>query len=156
GRLAAYEFRQMDVISMRHSVEARSPLIDRRIIFAAFDFDPALKQLGSEKGIYKEALRGLVPDRIVNRKKQGFPIPTEMWFSKPFEDRARILFEPNALLTSSGLVDRAYLQQVWNQRDADHRNIFSRLYTLERIMRRQAPELSPSPVMTNLPRPILG
>lgn len=144
GRLAAYEFRQMDVISMRHSIEARSPLIDKRLIEAAFHFDPALKQMNDdEKGIYKQALRGLVPDSIIDRKKQGFPIPAEMWFSQPFEERAQILFEPNALLTTTGLVDRAYLKQIWNQRDTDHRNIFSRLYTLEKIMRGQSPDLNP-------------
>ncbi|MEM6903354.1 MAG: asparagine synthase-related protein, partial [Pseudomonadota bacterium] len=145
GRLGAYEFRQMDTISMAHSVEARSPLVDRALIAAAFNFDPALKQMGGEKGIFKQSLRGLVPDEIIDRKKAGFPIPEEIWFSRPFEDRAQILFEPGSQVVASGVVDADYMKATWERRDVNHRNIFSRLYTLENILRRQAPELAPRP-----------
>ncbi|MEJ0062337.1 MAG: asparagine synthase (glutamine-hydrolyzing) [Alphaproteobacteria bacterium] len=144
GRLNVYEFRQMDLISMRHSVEARAPLADTGLVARAFDFDPALKQRhGEEKGIYKHALRNLVPAVIGARKKQGFPIPAEMWRSAAFEERARILFEPGAVLTGTGLIDKAYLHDLWESPDHATRNIFSRLYTAESILRRQAPLLEP-------------
>ncbi|WP_438017139.1 asparagine synthase (glutamine-hydrolyzing) [Sorangium sp. So ce315] len=145
GRLAVYEFRQMDLISMRHSVEARSPLASAELVRVAFDFQSRLKQLdGSEKGIYKQALADLVPPAIASRKKQGFPIPAEMWFSRPFAERAAILFDRGAVLTSSGLVDPRYLRRLWEDPDPATRNLFSRLVTAEGILRRQAPHLAPS------------
>ncbi|KYF65153.1 asparagine synthase (glutamine-hydrolyzing) [Sorangium cellulosum] len=145
GRLVAYEFRQMDLISMRHSVEARSPLASTELVRAAFDFHGKLKQLdGSEKGIYKQALADLVPPAIASRKKQGFPIPAEMWFSRPFTERAAILFDQGCVLSSAGLVDPGYLRRLWEDPDPATRNLFSRLYTAEGILRRQAPYLAPS------------
>ncbi|MGK4008884.1 asparagine synthase (glutamine-hydrolyzing) [Sorangium sp. So ce1036] len=145
GRLAVYEFRQMDLISMRHSVEARSPLASTEMVRAAFDFASGLKQSGGhEKGIYKQALAGLVPPAIAARKKQGFPIPAEMWFSRPFAERAAILFDRGAVLSGIGLVDPRYLRRLWEDPDPATRNLFSRLYTAEGILRRQAPHLAPS------------
>ncbi|WP_437278516.1 asparagine synthase (glutamine-hydrolyzing) [Sorangium sp. So ce375] len=145
GRLVVYEFRQMDLISMRHSVEARSPLASTELARVAFDFQSKLKQQGgSEKGIYKHALVDLVPPVIASRKKQGFPIPAEMWFSRPFADRAAILFDQGCVLSSAGLVDPNYLRRLWEDPDPATRNLFSRLYTAEGILRRQAPHLAPS------------
>ena len=138
GRLRSYEFRQMDSISMRYSIEARSPLIDSEVVQQAFDFEPSLKHWMSEKGIFKHALRGIVPDYITSRSKQGFPIPSEIWFSPEFEARASLLRENECMLVAVGILDRAYLDELWACRDASVRNLFSRLYTLERIMRRQA------------------
>ncbi|WP_437608783.1 asparagine synthase (glutamine-hydrolyzing) [Sorangium sp. So ce834] len=145
GRLVVYEFRQMDLISMRHSVEARSPLASTGLVRSAFAFQSKLKQLdGHEKGIYKQALAALVPPVIASRKKQGFPIPAEMWFSRPFLERAAILFEPGCVLSGTGLIDQRTLRRLWEDPDPATRNLFSRLYTAEGILRRQAPHLSPS------------
>ncbi|WP_437306367.1 asparagine synthase (glutamine-hydrolyzing) [Sorangium sp. So ce388] len=145
GRLAVYEFRQMDLISMRHSVEARSPLASTELVRVAFGFQGKLKQLdGSEKGIYKQALADLVPPVIASRKKQGFPIPAEMWFSRPFAERAAILFDQGSVLSSAGLIDQRYMRRLWEDPDPATRNLFSRLYTAEGILRRQAPYLTPS------------
>lgn len=138
GRLVSYECRQLDVIGMRHSLETRAPLLDRDIIKVAFDFDPSLKQKGSEKAVFKEALRGVVPDVIVDRQKAAFPIPEAMWFSHAFEKRAQILFEDGTQLTKERLVDASYMRALWREPRIGARNIFSRLYTLEKIMRRQA------------------
>jgi|GEM_PF-2558178 len=139
GRLAAYEFRQIDTISMRHSIEARSPLTDLDVVQEAFNFSPHLKQMdGSEKGIYKQALRGVVPDNIIDRTKKGFPIPSEMWFSKDFEQRAQTLFDKDSMIAKLELVDMNYLQTLWDSPKPSDRNIFSRLYTLERTLLRQS------------------
>lgn len=138
GRLSVYEFQQIDTVSMRHSIECRSPLADRRLIAAAFSCDPSiLRYGGEEKGVYKQALKDLVPPQIVARKKQGFPVPAEMWFSKPFEDRARSVFDSRSILAGGGFLNRAELSRLWNNPDPATRNIFSRLYTAERILQKQ-------------------
>jgi len=140
GRLPNHEFRQMDVIGMRNSVEARSPLVNRALIEAAFNFDPKLKQFnGVEKGIFKEAMRGLVPNAVVDRKKQGFPVPQEIWFSEAFEARVKnTVLSPAALISSIGLVDKDYMLDIWENKNPAYRNVFSRLYMLERMLSRQS------------------
>lgn len=142
GRLGVYEFRQLDLVSMRHSVEARSPLANTRSVDAAFAFHSDLKQLdGEEKGIYKRALSRLVPPAVAARRKQGFPIPAEMWFSPSFVERAAILFDSSCVLCGIGLIDAKYLRALWDDPNPATRNLFSRLYTAEGILRRQAPQL---------------
>ena len=139
GRLGVYEFRQLDVAGMRHSVEARSPLANRALVQAAFECPSQLRhRAGHEKWIYKQALRGVVPDFIRSRRKMGFPVPNEMWWSQPFVDRARILFEPACQLTTCGLLDPAYLKVLWEDPAPSVRNLFYRLYYAERVLRRQA------------------
>lgn len=138
GRLAMYEFRQMDLISMNSSIEARSPLIGNRIVQSAFDFDPMLKaENGEAKSIYKKALRGIVPEKIVKRPKIGFPIPVEMWTSSAFEERAQILFDPNSEMRSLDLLDMNYLRQKWDDGDAYSRSMIARLYFLENVLQAQ-------------------
>lgn len=139
GRLGAYEFRQLDLTSMRQSIEARSPLATRALLRVAFDTASRwLHHGGEEKWIYKRALTGVVPPEVVRRKKLGFPIPSELWRSRPFTERAQILFEPGAHLTGCGLIDATYLRTLWDSPSPATRNLFSRLYTAERILRRQA------------------
>jgi asparagine synthase (glutamine-hydrolysing) len=148
GRLGAYEFRQLDLTSMRYGVEARSPLANRALVQAAFECPSQLRhRAGHAKWIYKQALRGVVPDYIGTRKKAGFPIPSEIWWSEPFVERARILFEPTCQLTTCGLLDPAYLRTLWRDREPSTRNLFYRLYCAERVLRRQAPACS---------RPVIG
>lgn len=143
GRLGAYEFTQLDVTSMRCSVEARSPLANGALVRAAFDCASHTKHRhGSEKWIYKQALARLVPGDIAARRKQGFPIPAELWRSSSFAERAQILFEPGCQLTACGLIDAAYLKLLWESPDAATRNLFYRLYVAEQILRRQAVALA--------------
>jgi asparagine synthase (glutamine-hydrolysing) len=149
GRLGVYEFRQLDVTSMRYSVESRSPLANRALVRAAFECPSQLRhQEGHEKWIYKQALRGIVPEFVRARRKQGFPVPNEMWWSEPFVERAHILFEPACQLTTCGLLDPAYLKVLWQDPTPGVRNLFYRLYHAECVLRRQAPACS-RPVVSN-------
>ncbi len=139
NRLVNYEFRQMDVISMRHGVEVRSPLADSRLYKAAFNFAPELKaEQGVEKWIYKESLRGILPDQIIDRKKEGFPTPIEFWFSNEFESCMAEIMESGSLLFSLGIVDEAYMRSVYANSGPEHRYFFYRLYCLHKLLQRQA------------------
>lgn len=138
GRCVSYEYRQMDVISMRHSVEVRSPLADTRLTQAAFNCDPALKQFqGQDKWIYKQAFRGILPDKIVDRKKVGFPTPIEFWFTDVFENRVKEAMSLQSAIFVAEIVDEGYIRAIQNIRDPAYRCVDYRLYLLTRLMERQ-------------------
>lgn len=71
---------KMDVATMAHSLEARSPLLDHRLVefMAAV---PARYKLGRSGGkhLLKSALRGLLPDEVLERPKMGFGVPLAKW-----------------------------------------------------------------------------
>lgn len=70
-----------DRVSMCVSLESRVPLLDTRIINLITSIPPSMKfQGGKTKNILKKAIRGIVPNSIIDRKdKMGFPVPLKEW-----------------------------------------------------------------------------
>jgi asparagine synthase (glutamine-hydrolysing) len=67
---------KVDRTSMAVSLEARVPLLDRRVIEFSFGLDEDLRYYGGEtKGLLRHAYRGILPDGILDRRKKGFGIP---------------------------------------------------------------------------------
>jgi asparagine synthase (glutamine-hydrolysing) len=69
--------------SMAHSVEARLPFLDYRLVSLAFSLPAEWKLRGGwNKFIVREAMRGIVPERVRTRlDKMGFPTPSNRWFA---------------------------------------------------------------------------
>ena len=69
-----------DRLSMAHSREVRLPFCDHRIAEFAFGIPPdLLVGAGEVKRVLRLAIRGLVPEAIVRRPKQGFVPPQNGW-----------------------------------------------------------------------------
>jgi asparagine synthase (glutamine-hydrolysing) len=71
---------KMDVATMAHSLEARSPLLDHRLLEFVARLPSNLKLRGSSsKYLLKRALRGTLPDAVLDRPKMGFGVPLGDW-----------------------------------------------------------------------------
>ena len=63
-----------DRMTMSNSLEGRVPYADKRLVQYAFNFPKDIKLLhGREKGLLREAVRGIVLDEIIDRKKSPYP-----------------------------------------------------------------------------------
>ena len=63
-----------DRMTMSNSLEGRVPFADKRLVQYAFNLPKEMKLLhGREKGLLREAVRGLIPDEIIDRKKSPYP-----------------------------------------------------------------------------------
>jgi asparagine synthase (glutamine-hydrolysing) len=72
---------KVDRMSMAHGIEARVPLLDHRLVEFAATIPPGLAlEGGVTKSIFKRALRGVLPDAVLDRPKQGFAVPLGRWF----------------------------------------------------------------------------
>jgi asparagine synthase (glutamine-hydrolysing) len=83
-------------MSMAHSIEARSPLLDHRLIEFAQTIPASLKLARSNGGweskyILKRATEGLIPDEIRRRPKQGFDVPIKYWLNREMKEMAHDL-----------------------------------------------------------------
>jgi asparagine synthase (glutamine-hydrolysing) len=87
-RVCAMEFRQYlqmqllrdtDAVSMRHSLEVRTPLVDRDLLRAAAAVPAALRRAGPAKRQLRQAPQPPLPDPLWNRPKQGFTLPFDPW-----------------------------------------------------------------------------
>jgi asparagine synthase (glutamine-hydrolysing) len=76
--------RTEDRMSMAHSIESRVPILDYRLVELAASIPPSAKVSGDDpKRILKRVARGRVPQRIIERRKQGFSAPVDSWFAGP-------------------------------------------------------------------------
>jgi asparagine synthase (glutamine-hydrolysing) len=72
---------KVDRMSMAHSIEARPPLLDHKFVEFAATIPARLRLRGRDsKYIFKKAMRGILPDAIVDRQKHGFAVPLARWF----------------------------------------------------------------------------
>jgi len=81
---------KVDRCSMAVSLEARSPFLDHHLVQFASQIPSNLKmKRSSSKYILKQALRGILPDSIIDRKKHGFGVPVGAWFRGELSDYIR-------------------------------------------------------------------
>ncbi|MCI0371714.1 MAG: asparagine synthase (glutamine-hydrolyzing) [candidate division NC10 bacterium] len=72
---------KVDVASMAHALEARSPFLDHELLEFAAGVPSHLKLRGTEKKVLlRRALRGILPDAVLDRPKMGFGVPIDRWF----------------------------------------------------------------------------
>src|SRR6266566_4438560 len=71
---------KVDRGTMLASIEARAPFLDRAVLELALPAPAALKvRRLTTKAILKDAARGIVPDRVIDRKKRGLSVPVARW-----------------------------------------------------------------------------
>ena len=79
---------KVDRMSMAASLETRAPLLDHKLIEFAMRIPGSLKMAGLDtKHILKMAVKDIVPAEILNRPKQGFGVPIQMWINEQLRDR---------------------------------------------------------------------
>ena len=85
--LAGQNLVAVDRASMACGLEVRAPFLDRALVELAGRIPSPLKLAGWQtKAILKHALRGLLPDVILARRKQGFGVPIGQWLRGPLRD----------------------------------------------------------------------
>ena len=71
---------RVDKMGMGVSLEGRVPFLDHKFVELAMSIPEAVKlRHGSLKHILKEAVRGVIPDEVIRRRKQGFGVPVRDW-----------------------------------------------------------------------------
>jgi asparagine synthase (glutamine-hydrolysing) len=126
---------KVDRMSMATSLETRAPFLDVDVMELAFSMPGHLKiRNGRRKHIVKEALRELLPARILNRKKEGFSIPMKQWLRHELEPMMKRLLAPERL-TSRGIVDPAETSRLiaeHREGRANHAHVLFSLMVFER------------------------
>lgn len=83
-----------DRMTMSNSLEGRVPFADKRLVQYAFNLPKEIKLLnGREKGLLRESVRGLVPDKIIDRKKSPYPKTHNPKYTKEVSKMLRLILE---------------------------------------------------------------
>jgi asparagine synthase (glutamine-hydrolysing) len=103
-----------DKVSMAHSLEARVPFLDNELVDLAVRIPSRLKHADDGgKRLLRRAMKGLLPDEIVEKRKQGFSPPDQSWYRGPTMDYIR-----ETLLDSRSL-NRGYFQPAFIRKVLD-------------------------------------
>src|SRR3954454_12301489 len=115
---------KVDVASMAHGLESRSPLLDHVFMEWAAELPEQVKMAhGETKALFKSAMEPYLPSELLYRPKMGFGCPVDHWFRNELKELA---FE--TLLSQSarerGLFRPAYVRHLLEEHTAfteDHR-----------------------------------
>jgi asparagine synthase (glutamine-hydrolysing) len=89
-RLPELLLMRLDKMGMGASLETRVPFLDHKFVQLAMSIPERVITRGNEsKHILKKAVRGLIPDDVIDRRKQGFGVPIQEWFLGKFGEFAR-------------------------------------------------------------------
>jgi asparagine synthase (glutamine-hydrolysing) len=121
---------KVDRMSMAHSIESRVPLLDNAVIDFAATLPARLKiHNGRRKHVLKEAVRDLLPSGILDRTKQGFGVPLDMWFRGGLTGMfADILGSPRA--KQRGFFEPVTVQRLVDEHVSGRRDHSLRLWQL--------------------------
>jgi asparagine synthase (glutamine-hydrolysing) len=99
--------------SMAHSIEARVPFLDYRLVEFVLGLPDELKIAdGTTKRVLREGMRGSLPERVRNRvDKMGFVTPEEVWLREQSTDRFRAALAA-AIDASGGIIRRDVMSRM--------------------------------------------
>ena len=120
-RLPELLLMRVDKMSMGVSLEGRVPFLDHELAELAISIpEPIKTKRGILKYILKKSVRGVIPDKIIDREKQGFGVPIYDWFfdelgSKAKKDLEKFAQETDYIdpLEVSNLFKEKKMRQVW-------------------------------------------
>jgi asparagine synthase (glutamine-hydrolysing) len=112
-RLPELLLMRVDKMTMAHSIEARVPFLDHRMVESAYAM-PAHWKLegGRTKSLFKDAVRGLIPDRVIDRTKVGFGAPVAYWLKGEFGRRVEYEINQCALF-KRGWFNPGYIRELF-------------------------------------------
>jgi asparagine synthase (glutamine-hydrolysing) len=102
---------------MSASVESRVPFLDRQLVEYSLSLPEnfLISNDGETKSVFRAAMRGIVPDSILDRRdKIGFETPQRVWLNSIFDHHGDHL---NSLLSTSQIFqnNRSRKTEFWTQ-----------------------------------------
>lgn len=115
-RLPELLLMRVDKMSMAVSLEARVPFLDHKFVTYSMGIPSALKTTNNEsKYILKQAIKNVIPDNIIHRKKQGFDAPVYDWM---MEDLGTIAREKIKLFNQhTGYLNENYMDSIFEKKN---------------------------------------
>jgi asparagine synthase (glutamine-hydrolysing) len=107
---------KMDIATMAHSLEGRSPLLCKGLL----EYVPAIKDEYKIKGTYTKYILSklaekYLPAELINQPKRGFEIPLKKWIDGELKDMiASYILSPNAYCRN--FAQPGFIENLWNRK----------------------------------------
>ena len=117
-RLPELLLARTDKACMAVGLEARVPFLDHKMVEWGLSVPEKMKIKGDcHKYVLKEAVRGIIPDEVIDRKKVGFGLPYMDWYKGTL---GRLMNEKvDRFVLDSGFFDRNEVRRFMRDKDVD-------------------------------------
>ena len=107
---------KMDIATMAHSLEGRSPLLCKELLEYAPSIDDKFKIPGKQtKFILRKLAEKYLPSELINQPKRGFEIPLKKWVDGQLNELIKDYIMP-ANAYCRNFIDPEFLNRVWNKK----------------------------------------
>ena len=121
---------KVDRASMASSLEVRAPFLDHELVEFVMSLPSALKLKGlTSKYILKKAMKGWIPDEVINRPKKGFGVPIAKWVKRELREIFEDFLSPDRI-KREGFFTPAYVTLLLQDHLSNKKDNRKQLWTL--------------------------
>ena len=121
---------KMDIASMAHSLEVRSPFLDHHVVEFAASLPVAMKlRRGRPKYLLTRVMEGMLPPTILRRRKMGFGVPIDHWLRHSLKEMSHDLLLSDTAI-GRGYFERATIERYLSDHVARRANHHMRIWGL--------------------------
>lgn len=103
---------KVDRATMKYSLEARCPILDRDVMEYSYRLPHAFKyHRGVKKRILKDIAYDYMPRSLLERPKMGFGVPLDKWLRNPLKEQLMDMTNRD-FLTRQGIFDADYVCNI--------------------------------------------
>lgn len=103
---------KVDKATMKYSLEARCPILDRDVMEYSFRMDHSIKyDKGIKKRILKDIAYDYIPKELLERPKVGFGVPLDKWMRGPLKEELLAMCD-RTYLVNQGIFDAEYVNNM--------------------------------------------
>ena len=100
---------KVDRASMRYSLEARCPILDKNVVEYAFSLPHEFKyKKGNKKRILKDIAYDFIPAALLERPKVGFSVPLDKWLRGTLKEQV-LSYAEREFLKRQGIFNQDYI-----------------------------------------------
>jgi asparagine synthase (glutamine-hydrolysing) len=126
--------KKMDIATMAHSLEGRSPFLSKYMLEFAPRLDDKFKIKGTTtKYILRELAKQYLPSELINQPKRGFEIPLKSWIENDLKDNIFDSLYKSSY--SSNFIDKKFIKDLLDRKidisDEKRAKMLWSMYSLE-------------------------
>lgn len=112
---------KMNMLSAIYQLEIINPFLDKKLIEFAANIPWQMKvREGEIKYIFKKAVKGLIPIKIIEKEKRGFVYPVSVWYEKYEPEIRNILLSEDEYFSRKGIIELIEMNQASQYQYSDH------------------------------------
>lgn len=125
--LADNDLRKVNGMAEAAGIEVRYPLLDDAMVAFSAEVPPDWKVKGQDlRWFFRQALKGYLPDEIINKRKHGFGLPFGLW-ARDYAPLREKIEDRLSDFKKRGWIQPAYIDHIRTEHMTGHATYFGKM-----------------------------